>query len=109
MLKTVSPCFHLRFGFRMAQNDRAGEYTNLRYSVYSLDSDSSNSDSESDSDGDSDRDSVSLCFHLRFGFMMAQNDRAGEYINLRYSVFFLASDTSDSDSESNSGSDSDSD
>ena len=73
MLKIVSRCFHLRFGFRMAQNDRTGEYTNLRYSVFCLDSDSSDSDSESDSDGDwdSDRDSVSLCFQLRFGFMMA--------------------------------------
>ena len=29
-----------------------------------------------------------VCFLLQFGFVIAQNDQAGEYNDLRYSVFF---------------------
>ena len=33
--------------------------------------------------------SVSPCVHLQFGPMMAQKDRAGEYIIIKYDIFAL--------------------
>ena len=47
----------------MAQNDWAGEYINIRYAGFCLESDNSNS-SDSDSDSDSECDSVSPNFQL---------------------------------------------
>ena len=46
-------------------------------------SDSSDSDSYSDSDSDGDNYSGWLWFNLWSGFVMAQNDRAGDYINFK--------------------------
>ena len=71
--------FNLRLGSMMAQKDRAGEYINFTSAQFCLNSDSSDSDSYSDSDGDSY--SGWLWLNLWLGFVMAQNDRAGEYIN----------------------------
>ena len=47
-------------------------------------------------------------FNLRWGSTMAQNDRAGEYINFKWAHFCLDSDSSDSDSYSDSDIDGDS-
>ena len=69
----------------MAQNDRAVEYITFTSAQFCLNSDSSDGDSYSDSDShsDSDGDSYSgwLRLNLWLGFVMAQNNRAGEYIN----------------------------
>ena len=80
------------------------QYINLKYAGFCPESDSSYSDSYSDSDIDTDRDSVFPCFHLRFSFTMAQNYRAGEYINVKYVVFSPNSDSSDNESDSDSDS-----
>ena len=58
------------------QNDRAGEYNNVKLADFCPDYDSS--DSHSDNYRDCDSESVSLRFHLGFGFIMAQNNLAGE-------------------------------
>ena len=60
----------------MDQNDRAGEYNNVKLTVFCPDCESS--DSHSDSYSDCDSDSVSLRFHHGFGSIMAQNNLAGE-------------------------------
>ena len=75
-MHSVSPCFHLRVGFKMAQKDRAGVYINIWYAGYCLGTDSCESESDSDSDSDSNSDSGWLRFNLWLGFMMAQNDNA---------------------------------
>ena len=43
--------------------------------------------------------------YLWLGYMMAENDRAGDYINFKKTYFCLYSDSSDSDSYSYSDSD----
>ena len=48
----------------MAQNDWAGEYINIRFVGFCLDSDSSNSSDIESSNSDIECDSVSPCFHL---------------------------------------------
>ena len=53
------------------------QYNSDSYSDSECDSDC---DSESDSDSDSDSNSGWLWFNLWLGFVMAQNDRIGEYI-----------------------------
>ena len=50
-------------------------------SSFCLYSDSSDSDSYSGSDSDGDSYSGWLWFHLWLGFVMVQDDWAGEYIN----------------------------
>ena len=57
----------------MAKNDRASEYS----------CDSSDSDSYNESDSDGDSYSGWLWFNLWLGFVMAQNNRAGVYINFK--------------------------
>ena len=64
----------------------------LWYAGFCLDSDSS----------DSESDSVFLCFHVHCGFLMAQNDQAGEFIKI--CLFCPDSDSNDSDSKSDDGS-----
>ena len=67
----------------MAQNDRAAEYVNFKQANFCPDSDSSDIDSYSDTDSDGDSYSGWLCFNLWLGFVIAQNDRSGEYVNFK--------------------------
>ena len=67
----------------MAQNNPAGEYSNIKSAQFCLDSDSSDIDSYSDSDSDSDSYSGWLWFNLWLSFVMAQNDRGGVYISFK--------------------------
>ena len=93
---------HLWLGFMITHNYVAGGYTYIGYR-FCLDSDSSDSDSIN-SDSDIDSDSVCKCFHLQFGFMIAQNYQAGEYINIRYALFPLSSNSCDSETDNDSDS-----
>ena len=61
----------------------------LNKQIFASDSDSS--DSDSDSDGDSY--TVWPRLNLLLCFVMAQNDRAGEYINLKWADFCPDSDS----------------
>ena len=90
----------------MAQNDQAGEYINSKKAHFCLDNDSSESHCYSDSNGDSN--SGWLRFNLWLGFVMAQNDQAGEYNNLTKAYFCADSNNSDSEIYSDSDAEGDS-
>ena len=66
----------------------------MRYAGFLLCSDNCDSDSDSDSDSDNGWLRLNLWLHI----MMAQNDWAGEHIDIRYAGFCLDRDSSDSDS-----------